>query len=64
MMIKNFDKLKSELKKLPEKEQNEWVENWLDEIRWSAKFENSQSELEILAAEASEEYKKGQTKDF
>ena len=63
-MIKNLEKLKVELEKLPVKEQEEWVENWLDEIRWSSKFENSGSELEMLAKEATEEYKKGQTKDF
>lgn len=63
-MVKEFEDLKKELEKLPIVEQKEWVDNWLDEIRWSSKFESSQSELETLAKEASEEYKKGKTKDL
>ena len=65
MITMEFDDLKKELEKLPKAQQKEWVDNWLDEIKWSSKFESSQNELEMLAKEASEDYKPGNTtKDF
>lgn len=63
-MVKEFEDLKKELEKLPKAQQKELVDNWLDEIKWSSKFESSQNELEMLAKEASEEYKDGKTKDL
>ncbi|WP_420316755.1 hypothetical protein [Ekhidna sp.] len=63
-MVKEFEDLKKELEKLPKAQQKEWVDNWLDEIKWSSKFESSQNELEMLAREASEEYRDGKTKDL
>ncbi|WP_425390101.1 hypothetical protein [Ekhidna sp.] len=55
-MIKEFEDLKKELEKLPKAQQKEWVDNWLDEIKWSSKFESSQGELKSLAKEASKDY--------
>jgi len=64
-MVKEFEDLKKELEKLPEAKQKEWVENWLNEIKWSSRFESSQNELEVLAMEASEDYQsRNSTKDF
>ncbi|GAB4240238.1 MAG: hypothetical protein Tsb0034_16630 [Ekhidna sp.] len=64
-MVREFEDLKKELEKLPKAQQKEWVDNWLDEIKWSSKFESSQNELEMLAKEASGDYKPGNTtEDF
>jgi hypothetical protein len=61
-MIKELESAIKELESLPEDTQRELSKNLLDEIRWQVKFQNSESELSLLANEALEEYKKGETK--
>ena len=55
---KVFDKLN----KMPAAEQNAIASLLNDELNWKKSFENSQDQLELLAAEALSEYKKGTTK--
>ena len=50
------------LSQLPEKEQDAVAALISDELNWDIKFEATQGKLSSLAAEAREEYKKGQTK--
>ena len=50
------------INKMPAAEQNAIAELLREELEWQKSFKSSQKELEWLAAEALEEYKKGKTK--
>ena len=55
-------KVFSDISKLPISQQNAIAELLIEELAWKESFENSQNELEMLAKEASVEYKSGKTK--
>lgn len=61
-MTTALKKIISKLDKMPIAEQNAIAMLLNEELAWKKSFDNSQSELQSLAAEALTEYKKGKTK--
>jgi hypothetical protein len=61
-MITELRKAIEKAERLPEADQKIIAELILDEIHWNAALNDSQPELNSLAQEALEEYKKGKTK--
>lgn len=61
-MTRLLEKAVEQLKKLPNKEQDELAKFILDEINWDYSFDKSQEKLSQLAKEALAEYKTGKTK--
>lgn len=61
-MIADLKKAVSKAEKLSKERQKAIADLILDEIKWETAFQNSQSELSILAEEAGEEYKMKKTK--
>lgn len=61
-MTTALKKVLSKLDKMPVSEQNAIALLLSEELSWKKSFENSQSQINSLAAEALAEYKKGKTK--
>ncbi|MEI6509218.1 MAG: hypothetical protein WCO54_12095 [Bacteroidota bacterium] len=61
-MTRLLEKAVEQLKKLPNKEQDELAKLIIDEISWDYSFEKSEDKLSHLAKEALVEYKSGKTK--
>ncbi len=61
-MTRLLEKAVEQLKKLPNKEQDELAKLIIDEISWDYSFEKSEEKLSNLAKEALAEYKSGKTK--
>ncbi len=67
-MTKLVEQAFAKVSELPEQEQNEIatliLKEIADEEKWQKSFTNSQTQLEILAEEALQEYKQGKTRSF
>ena len=63
-MVKELELVIKEIQKLPEEAQRKLSEEWLSEIMWQVRFQNSETELSVLVNEALGEYKKGKTEDL
>jgi len=67
-MTKLIEKAFAKVYELPEHLQNEIatliLEEIADEEKWQKSFNNSKTQLEILAEEALKEYKQGKTRSF
>jgi len=61
-MISELKDAIKKTEKLPEKDQKIIADLILDEINWDETITRSQDQLSILANEALQEYKKGNTK--
>jgi len=61
-MTASLKKVISRLSNLNSREQNAIADLLAKELNWEKSFQQSQSELSILAAEAIEEYKAGKTR--
>lgn len=61
-MTSELKKAIEKAKQLPEKEQKQIAQLILDEMNWEITLNNSANQLDSLAQEALEEYKRGNTK--
>ena len=61
-MVAELKKALKEAEKLSKEKQRAMADLILDEIKWELSFQNSQSELSMLAEEALGEYKAKKTK--
>ncbi len=59
-----LEKALSELKKLPEKEQNNFAQLIMDELKWDSTFLETQNKLSMMAKEALAEYKSGKAENI
>ena len=67
-MTELLKKALAKLSELPENEQEE-IASWIleeieDEKKWQTSFANSEKQLEMLASEALQEFKQGETRSF
>ncbi len=67
-MTELLKKALAKLSELPENEQEEIASLILEEIedekKWQTSFANSEKQLEMLASEALQEFKQGETRSF
>lgn len=59
IMVSELKEVISTIKQLKDEEQRQLAKMLTDEINWDLTFKNSKKELEKLAQEALNEYKKG-----
>jgi len=60
-VVKMLESLPPELQKRVEAHLREYIQDLLDEARWDALYEASQSRLEVAAREAKAEYAQGES---
>jgi hypothetical protein len=63
-MTKLLEEAFLELNKLPEKEQNQFAQRIIDDLKWDKSYDESKNLLALMAKEALTEYKAGKTKSL